>query len=71
MRNFYIMFFAVSMKGIVDQIDAGKVYAELIAKDGHTHQTEIPQWLFPCQVKEGTEFWINTRKNSVNIKCEN
>ena len=64
------MAFATTMKGTVDQIDKDRVIAELVAKDEHVHEAELPIWIFPCKVEEGTVFWIKTFEDSVTITCK-
>tara|TARA_A100001388_G_C28696255_1_gene463847 strand:+ start:389 stop:613 length:225 start_codon:yes stop_codon:yes gene_type:complete len=70
MCNFLIAFFATTMRGTVDQIDSSKVIAELVAKDGHIHEAELPIWLFPCRVEEGTVFLVDTFNDRVIITCK-
>jgi len=70
MFKFLTIVFAATMEGTVDQIDSDRVITELVAKDGHVHEAELPIWLFPCKVEEGTIFWIKTFKNNVTITCK-
>ena len=70
MFKFLTIAFATTMKGTVDQIDSVRVISELVAKDGHIHETELPIWLFPCKVEEGTVFLIKTFEDSVTITCK-
>tara|TARA_A100001388_G_C28454117_1_gene350058 strand:- start:141 stop:365 length:225 start_codon:yes stop_codon:yes gene_type:complete len=62
--------FATTIKGTVDQVDTNQVITELVAKDGHIHEAELPIWIFPCKVEEGTIFWIKTFEDSVTITCK-
>jgi len=70
MNNFIILFFTATMNGSVDQVHGGKATVEITARDGHSHPAEFPVWFFPCQVREGLEFYIHTGKNSTTIKCK-
>ena len=65
-----LLFTMTTMKGTVDQIDRGKVFVEIEAKDGHVHATELPQWIFPCLVNEGTVFYMYTDKDTLVVKCD-
>jgi|TARA_R110002012_G_scaffold276492_1_gene463464 hypothetical protein len=69
MNNFIILLFATTMEGSVDQVHLGKATVEISARDGHSHTAEFPTWLFPCEVKEGLQFYIHTGKNSTTIRC--
>ena len=70
MNNLIILLFATTMEGSVDQVHHGKATVEVSARDGHSHTMEIPVWLFPCEVKEGLQFYIHTGKNSTTIRCK-
>ena len=70
MNNLIILLFTTSMKGSVDQIHNDKATVEISARDGHSHSAEFPIWIFPCQVREGLEFYIHTGRNSTTIKCK-
>ena len=70
MFKFLTIAFATTMKGTVDQVDKDRVIAELVAKDEHVHEAELPIWIFPCKVEEGTIFWIKTFEDSVTITCK-
>jgi hypothetical protein len=70
MVRFLSFFFGFTMSGTVDQVDGYTVIAELIAKDGHSHEVNLPLWVFPCRVHEGTRFWINVKNDSTTFYCE-
>lgn len=69
MNKILMAVFATTMRGTIDQVDSNHVIAEMVAKDGHIHEVEIPKWIFPCNTEEGTVFWIDTYKRSVVIRC--
>ena len=70
MNNLIILLFATTMEGSVDQVHLGKATVEISARDSHSHTTEFPTWFFPCEVKEGLQFYIHTGKNSTTIRCK-
>ena len=71
MIKLLILWFATtSMTGTVDQINDGKADVELLARDGHAHEEQLPIWMFPCKVEEGTRFVIITTKDSTILQCE-
>jgi|TARA_E500000178_G_C16908855_1_gene701610 hypothetical protein len=70
MNSLFMMLFASKMNGVIDQIYKDSVIVELSAKDGHTHETALPAWLFPCPVEEGVEFQIYNNKEALLIKCK-
>jgi len=65
-----ILFSSSVMTGIVDQVNGQHVFVELTAKDGHAHEMNLPKWLFPCKVSEGTKFTIRMSKSTTAIMCE-
>ena len=65
-----LWFTSVMMNGTVDQINNGKADVEILAKDGHAHEDQLPIWLFPCRVEEGTRFLIKMTEDLVLIQCK-
>jgi|APSaa5957512493_1039668.scaffolds.fasta_scaffold159294_3 hypothetical protein len=63
-------FFGFAVSGTVDQIHGHTVVAELVVKDGHIHDIDLPIWLFPCRVREGTRFIVNHNIDSTVLFCE-
>lgn len=70
MIHILILVLGASMTGTVDQVDGNRVIVELVAKDGHTHQEDIPKWMFPCLIEEGTQFFIQTNEKNTIIRCQ-
>jgi hypothetical protein len=71
MIKFLSLLFSTTMHGIVDQVDGHIAIVELVAKDGHTHEINLPLWMFPCSIQEGTGFSIDMKIDSTTIYCDN
>ena len=68
-KTFFSLFAVTIMTGTVDLIEGKHANVELTASSGETHSDTLPLWLFPCQVREGSGFWIEKEENSLTIRC--
>jgi len=69
MLKLFSIYFAIIMSGTVDQIDGQMAIIELVAKDGHSHEVNLPLWMFPCRIEEGTKIWIKIKEDATIIYC--
>lgn len=70
MKLLNLWFASTTMTGTVDIISGGKADVELVARDGHYHEDNLPIWMFPCKVEEGTKFSIKITNDLMLIQCE-
>tara|TARA_Y100001937_G_C7083376_1_gene314116 strand:+ start:1021 stop:1242 length:222 start_codon:yes stop_codon:yes gene_type:complete len=50
--------------GVVDQIHGGTATVEV---ESMTYY--LPLWVFPCEVKEGTQFYYTKQENMFRLQC--
>jgi len=55
--------------GVVDQIQGQSATVELSDSSGHIDHAELPLWVFPCAIEEGTTFYANMTDQVLEIRC--
>jgi len=60
---------AVVVIGGVDPVQGRSVHVELTDAEGETMMTDIPLFMFPCNVKEGTMFYFTRVDEVLELRC--
>ena len=59
----------VCFLGVVDQIHGQSVLVELSNSGKPTQNIDIPIFMFPCDVREGDHFYVQTSAGVTEIRC--
>jgi hypothetical protein len=59
--------------GIVDQIQGNTVAVELsLTSEDNVYrtQTHLPLWIFPCEISEGSKFYLTNINERLQLRCD-
>ena len=60
---------AFLLLGVVDQVYGRSVHVELTDQAGHATITDLPLWMFPCDIKEGSMFYFTKVDDVLELRC--
>ena len=69
MNSVYSLLAAMCLLGVVDQIEGRSVHVELSDSQGTTTSTDLPIWMFPCEISEGDMFYMVRENNVFELRC--
>ena len=69
MFQFSRVLICVLLLGVVDQVQGRSVSVELSDSNGVTTNMDMPLWVFPCRVKEGDFFYVESVDGVTEIRC--
>jgi hypothetical protein len=62
----------IYMLGIVDRVYDEVAHVELTSMSGETiagSPMDLPLWMFPCKISEGSEFYFTKANETLELKC--
>jgi flavoprotein len=60
---------AFLLLGVVDQIHGRSIHVELTDRTGQAVITDLPLWMFPCDIEEGSIFYFTKVDNVLELRC--
>ena len=60
---------AFCLLGVVDQIEGKSVSVEITGPGASVENTELPLWVFPCDVQEGDLFYVIKNDDVMEVRC--
>ena len=72
MRSFFKhvnLALAFLLLGVVDQIYGHSIHVELTDETGHPTITDLPLWIFPCDIEEGSIFYFTKTDDVLELRC--
>ena len=60
---------AFLLLGVVDQIYGQSIHVELTDQTGHAVITDLPLWMFPCDIEEGSIFYFTKTDGILELRC--
>ena len=69
MKKYINFVLGLCMLGVVDQVQGRSVHVELSTETGEIETTDLPLWIFPCDIKEGDMFYITSVDEVLEVRC--
>lgn len=60
---------AFLLLGVVDQVYGHSIHVELTDETGQPTITDLPLWIFPCDIEEGSIFYFTKLNDVLELRC--